>query len=591
MAIRKFDASVKEIRAILRSEGLLYAVPRYQRGFAWTRSQIQSLWNDILEEKFPGMFIGTILLNHGEIVEERVEIIDGQQRILTVTIMLSVIRDKLFSLGDHRGAHDVHTFYIAAAPYIGADDEPKVIPGPKIGKFFGKRIQDYPLDEDSVIPKPSNDEESRVNSARNFFNKSINDILKEIEHEVEQIAWLRDMSKKIEKLTVVAIDVEDEQDAYTVFESVNAKGASLTLADILKNMIFRKIPKTGEVDVAQIQWDQILKNLEDCPGFTMSKFVRYHWLSKYDFLTESKLYEAIKHELNNKKSITWQELLDNLVNESRRLKILIGANSEDYSQFKSPRRVSQSLDGMSKMGVTQVYVLLLSMHRNFAMKEKWKGDYEFLEKFCFNYHTISKLQAVRVERKYSKYARLIEDLNNQDLTPKKRQKNLEKILSGMRKDLVDLKEEFVTRENFIERFTVEVEYSTNKKKKDLLRYVLLRIDGQIAEGTGELMVDPQMTNLEHILPRKPEKWGLEEGEVSDYVNHVGNLTILSKKLNSSVGNKPLVEKLSEYRDSELSINGELVAFIEDHNSEWNEEIIQLRGIKLAELAYDKIWNI
>ena len=125
----------------------------------------------------------------------------------------------------------------------------------------------------------------------------------------------------------------------------------------------------------------------------------------------------------------------------------------------------------------------------------------------------------------------------------------------------------------------------------MLRYVLLRIDDLVVEGTGELMVDPQMTNLEHVLPRKPEKWGLEEEEVSDYVNHIGNLTILSKKLNSSIGNKPLVEKLSEYRDSELSINGDLVTFIEDHNTEWNEDIIRLRGKYLAELAYDKIWNI
>ena len=596
MSIRKFDASVKEIRQILRNDGNLYAIPRFQRGYAWTRSQIQLLWSDLLEED-TGMFIGTILLNHGEVGQERVQIIDGQQRLLTITILLSVIRDKISSLlstmaeptTNATAATQIQSYYIASSPYVGAPDEPLIQPGPGIEEYFKARIQDYPILKDSIIPNPSNKEESRVNTAKNIFVKGIKDELSKIESEINQLLWLTELSKKIESLTVVAIDVVDEQDAYTVFESVNAKGASLTLADILKNMIFRRIPKVGEEDTAQNQWDQILKNLEDCSGFSMSKFIRYYWLSKYEFLTESKLYEAIKDELRTK-SVTWQELLDNLVNESRRLKKIMEANPEDFSSFKSPRRVSQSLNGISKMGVSQVYVLLLSMDRNVGLKERWKVDYEFLENFCFNYHTISKLQAVRVERKYSKYARMIEEIDH-DLSAKKKQKNLESILSEMKKELLDLKQEFVTKENFTERFSNEIVYSTNKKKKDLLRYVLLKIDSHMGASTGELMVDPQMTNLEHILPQKPVRWGLEEEEISDYVNNIGNLTILSKTLNAQGGNKPLSEKINEYRESELQINNDLVSFIEQHDNEWDQEIIQLRGDYLAQLAYEKIWKI
>ena len=89
--VKHFDASVKKLEAIFFNDGKFYNIPRYQRSYAWKSSQVETFWNDLCENE-NGMFLGTILLNASDETNNdlRVEIIDGQQRILTITILLSV---------------------------------------------------------------------------------------------------------------------------------------------------------------------------------------------------------------------------------------------------------------------------------------------------------------------------------------------------------------------------------------------------------------------------------------------------------------------------------------------------------------------
>ena len=93
--VREFTADVKEIKSVLRTEGKSYEIPRYQRGYSWRNAQVSTFWTDLTQEDI-GLFIGTILMNQGDRLGDRVEIIDGQQRLLTITILFSSIRDAFF---------------------------------------------------------------------------------------------------------------------------------------------------------------------------------------------------------------------------------------------------------------------------------------------------------------------------------------------------------------------------------------------------------------------------------------------------------------------------------------------------------------
>ena len=246
-----------------------------------------------------GLFLGTILLNLPELEDDRTEVIDGQQRLITLTILLSSVRDALDRLGDIRTATMVHRNYIADSDYAGDEEIPRLISGAKLQEFFSNFIQQYPGRgrDDFLLMIAESEEQKNMEKCRKFFDSQIKKELKVIPDHVDRIGWLISVVETIEKVILISIEVEFEEDAYAVFESVNAKGMELTLADLLKNLIFRNLrPSEGGEDTAQRQWDQIIENL-DGTGFPMKKFIRYLWLSRYDFLTEAKLFDAVKQKL------------------------------------------------------------------------------------------------------------------------------------------------------------------------------------------------------------------------------------------------------------------------------------------------------
>ena len=99
-----YEASDKPLSRILRTEQKRYQIPRYQRNYSWKRSQYETLWNDLLDDfgkTSRGLFLGTILLNLPDTKagdDERTQVIDGQQRMITLTILLSSIRDAFHGL-------------------------------------------------------------------------------------------------------------------------------------------------------------------------------------------------------------------------------------------------------------------------------------------------------------------------------------------------------------------------------------------------------------------------------------------------------------------------------------------------------------
>tara|TARA_A100001388_G_scaffold206724_1_gene157378 strand:+ start:736 stop:2508 length:1773 start_codon:yes stop_codon:yes gene_type:complete len=586
--VREFSANVKDIKAVLRTEGKSYEIPRYQRGYSWKNSQVSSFWNDLIEEEY-GLFIGTILMNQGDKLGQRVEIIDGQQRLLTITILFSSIRDALEKIGGggaYRAVQAIQERYIEHEEGFDEEKEVKILVSKSIRNYFENLIVSYPRNEEDI--EPTTDEEKRVRATKKFFDSNIKKSLKSIDGDGDKIAWLKGLADRVGRLKVVAIDVSDQEDAYTVFESVNAKGAQLTLADILKSLIFRRVPETAEEDRAQRQWDKMIANL-DGTGFTISKFIRYYWLSKFGFLTETKLYSAIKDKLEREGTMTWEELLDELVSNSRNLRVLKDAEYDSFYDYNSTRQVTNALKGISLMNVSQVYVLLMSMHRNMSMKKKWEREFKALEDFSFNYHTVGKGQAVRVEKKYSEWAQQIENLNKIE-DKEKRSGELEEILKRALSNLQELRDQYVPEVVFIPGFIQELDYS-KARQRPLIAYVLKRIDDHYSGGTGEYVINPHKVNLEHVLPQKPEQWNLDSSDVEEYVNEIGNLTILSKKLNSEAGNKPLKEKITILEKSEITITQSLVRSINEEGVVWNEDSIHNRSMELAKTSYDEIWNL
>ncbi len=218
-----------------------------------------------------------------------------------------------------------------------------------------------------------------------------------------KIEFVDEIRKKISDLIVINVEISREEDAYEIFETTNARGLELSVADLLKNLVFRKIKADGYRDFAKDTWQEITADIE-ATETDLRKFIRYFWISKYSFISEKKLYREIK-----KKITDWQELLLDLIENSYWYNKLYEGNEQDFLEIKNGKKIFKAIMALRLMQVTQCHVLLMAILRNMDLLGTDPTKViQFIERFSFQYSAVCKLPTNRVEKTYSKYAIKIE---------------------------------------------------------------------------------------------------------------------------------------------------------------------------------------
>tara|TARA_Y100000739_G_C20602312_1_gene463583 strand:- start:540 stop:2387 length:1848 start_codon:yes stop_codon:yes gene_type:complete len=580
-----------------------FKIPRYQRPYSWGKEQVQDFWSDLSDSK-DSYFIGNIILNNfGDKNSKEVEIIDGQQRLLTITILSASIYDNAKNIDP-----------VAANTYRTQDIYPmdlrrkefyKIIPADSLKIFFKKNIQqEKVVIEDS---KPKSKEERLVKQNYEFFSKLIEEKLKYKETDKEKIEYLDELREKIFNLTIINTEVGSEDIAYEVFESTNARGLDLSTADLLKNYIFKKFDP-DERDTVKTTWGSIRETIEQSDT-ELKKFIRYYWISKYEFLTDSKLFRAIKKEISDN---NWDKFINSLEQSSKRFNLLKEGESKDFKNYIKNNKINipkvfQSIQNISLMNVSQVYVILLCLLRNINKIDiNLTNVFIALEKFCFQYFYICKQPGNNVERMFSKYSIMIEDavngkrikINEKEIGPftkKELPTGIHTIIETLLRDLRKLRKTNVEGV-FLSQFD-EFKMKESNSNKKMVKYILKEIDrfyntpekdkvsvSKYFKSKSETTIDFSSIDLEHILPLNPDKdWGLSKKDIRSYVNMIGNLTILNSSYNRKASNKIVKHKINDYKDSKLSINKHLISFIEHKKLSWTEEIISDRQVELGKI--------
>ena len=573
----KFDAEDKSLIDILNGKEK-YKIPRYQRPYSWTTDEVSDLWNDLKEGE--SVFLGSFVFNYEKYDEEGfVEVIDGQQRLITLTILMAVLRDIYKELGEDRKSNRTQDIIGFSDP-ITLKEDYRLKCGDTLNKFFSENIQKG--NSNILTTKAKGREEKAIKENYKFLRDGISDELKQLSEKTRKIQYVDDLKKRIFDFKIIWIKIENDEDAYSIFETVNARGADLTAADLLKNYLFSKLPgKEKGIDLAKDTWSTIENNVESAKGpLNVSRFIRYFWLSKYSFVSEKKLYKEVKRMISDP-SIFLSDISNaseyyyKIANDS----ININDWSEDFADKKIAQRIIETLNGLRTMGITQCYSLLFCLLLN---KDKIKFDFsdvfKTIEKYHFAYSAVCKLSGNVVERLYFNTSRDIQEaLKIAD--SKKRTKNIQRALSNFKNKL-----EYPTKDFFIEKF-MDIEY----KNYPLIIYILSHMEKTKGQ-TEETSINFTKVNIEHILPQDPAEWSLSKKEIKDYVNKLGNLTLISKKINGPMGNKQLRGKAKLFKDSKLNINKELLERFKLLKYKWGEKEINERQKELAEFAYDVVWK-
>ncbi len=410
------------------------------------------------------------------------------------------------------------------------------------------------------------------------------------------------LDKKLGKHFFARIEIEDEDLAYEIFETVNAKGVDLNVADLIKNQIFRHVVNGDKkyIDSAKERWLTLTETV-DASGLTMKDFLSYYWSSRYGYVADRKLYKTIRDHFRVADD-RWDEFLDDLVENALHVKNIFTGTIEDIEtqtgDFGEAVKVFESLRVLRNSKAKTWSILYLCLFRNLFISETNKrgtsfelgNRWDILAKFTFVYYEVLNLSGNWYFKEIWNFCKKVEDY----VAKKKSKKEFADLFRN------DLFTQFDTklpksREVFEEGFT-SITYKDSKKARVMVRYVLSELELSLA-GKFDVGFDETKVSIEHILPQNPNEWGRTKKETKEYVNQIGNLLLISKRKNGALGNKPLADKLVELRDQSTKLRLVDDFLTKAESTEWNFDAISAsgdfvailaRGRFLAEIAY-KIW--
>jgi len=228
-------------------------IPSYQRRFSWEKEQFQDFWNDLdnIDEE-ESHFFGTIVFmsqTHVAQGTNKIDIVDGQQRITTVSILLCAIRDYLQENFEGDRTQDrVETI------------EENLWLVDRDGERQGMRLVLGNLDQSSyenLVNSRSNEiENENISTAYDFFYDRI-------DSELTELVEIKGLHNKIlDDLIYVSITAKGHSDAYQLFETMNNRGLSLSPIDLMKNYLLMVASKRDDTDEGRVEdlWGEIIKN-------------------------------------------------------------------------------------------------------------------------------------------------------------------------------------------------------------------------------------------------------------------------------------------------------------------------------------------
>ncbi|RZK04092.1 MAG: DUF262 domain-containing protein [Flavobacterium sp.] len=512
-------------------------VPKYQRNYAWEERHVKDLFQDISNSIYNDekeYFIGSIVVKSNK--DDREEVVDGQQRLVTITILLVAIRNYFKSIDDHKRAWKISNDYLISQDLRTEDEVPHFILNQNDHDFFVEHILNenaQPLKSTKYI-KPSH---KRLYDAYQLAHEKVLEVVGTSSDAKKLADWVEYIKRDVR---VILVEVPDYSNAFTIFETLNDRGLDLAISDLLKNFIFHK--SNNSIDKAQANWIAMTSVLESAVDESIIvPYIRYLWSSMYGNVREKELYEKIKLKLKSKAAAV--EFSNQLADNSSLYLAILHSDHSFWTAYGTTTR--NNIRTINQLGMVQVRPMLLSLLVTFDKKETAMAI-DAIVSIIVRLLISGTLSSGIFETNFSNAAMKI---RNKEIT---NTKQLTDFLRHIIPDDIKFKEEFS---------------KANVSKSSLAKYYLTTIENfkrKQSSKTLDLVPnnDEAAVNVEHILPKtfssdwKP--FSIEEHRF--FANRLGNQTLLSSTVNSVVGNKDFQTKRGVFKNSEFIITKELSAF-------------------------------
>ena len=530
-----------------------FNIPVYQRNYDWQEENCKKLFTDIeniiKHNEEIEHFLGTVVyvLTKIERDYEEYVLIDGQQRITSISLLLKALHEKIISEDTKESIWE---------QYLINKKSPDNI-----------RIRLKPIESDSVSYKQlidNNDDSSNSNVCRNY--KIFKELLENSHYSAEQIY---SALYKIELVTIKLEKDKKSENPQLIFESLNSTGLSLTQADLIRNYLLMNSEYEKQTVLYKNFW---LKIEIELTNKKISDFIR-------DFLTmktgkianKNKVYDDFKEYMRIQKELNEEAVLEELVTYSKYYNWFLNANSNN-------EKINEKLKHFKYLKNTTVYPLLLSIFEDTYYYKKLDEDkllkiIDLLISYIFR-RTICGYKTSSINKVFASIPKkILENQNEKDIYFK-----IEKNLMERRLETI-----FPRDEEFKLNF---IKYNF-EKNKELLRYTLKELEQKVSNN---VINDTSNLNIEYIMPENlNSEWKLELGEKKfenthlEYLGTIGNSSLIENDLLRY--NKNFKTKKEFYQKSNIEITKNI-----NNYQVWTDNEIKNRAEQLYEKSKE-IWSI
>lgn len=556
MPDQRYDAGRQTIGALLSTTSPRIEVPEWQRSYSWDTPQVEAFWQDLVafDTQYPGdtitgeeYFLGSIVLVTGGATNL---LLDGQQRLATATILLSVLRDARRSFKAD-SATRLQNKYVSDFDDQSNTTTHVLTLNTYDRDFFRAAIQDEPAPQ--TPPTPSFRSHGLVRKAREYFNSRVDDRAAELGGGEAAFQWNLRIAKVLcDHMSVVAVTSSDEDNAAAVFETLNDRGIGLSTPDLLRNLLLRRAADVDARTRIVAAWQTVLGIDEE---ISVDEFLRHYWVSHRGDVKARKLYREIKSRVTDEVIDSLAFSLD-LAEAAPLYRDIVRAREDDPDL----RRV---LDGIRTLGAKALYPALLSAYSALDLdseKDKLNKLAAALTTMFVRYNVVGGRETTVMESTvYDVAARLRADKDVDAAIG---------TLAGIAPDAADFVSSF-------ERVSVS--------RMTTVRYLLREIE-HAKRRTQELSVEgTDRVHVEHIYPQTPA--GDASPNHAAIINRLGNLTLLGKRLNVAIKNADFATKKEKaYADSDILMTKELL-----DQETWDTASIEGRQRDLGAWVFD-IWH-
>ncbi len=557
-----FDTKNQTFRQIM-GNGLKYWVPKFQRDYAWSQEQWEDLWQDLIGiEEGEQHYLGYLVLQNKD--ARTFAVIDGQQRLTTISIIILAILYRLQALieqGEEAQANQIRmdtlrNTFIGFTDPVSLSTQAKLTLNRNNDAFFRRYLCKLEIPPVRGIKRS----ERLLGKACEFFDARIGE---EGLNTGEALAGF--VEQLIDKMLFTTITVGSDLNAYKVFETLNARGVQLSVPDLVKNYVFSIIDAGHELhgqEIADLEetWGAITSQLGQ-NDFT--RFIHAEWNSRNPLVQKNSLFKRIKQNVNDRESA--YDYLRKLEYASQTYAALQSSDDEFWKRTEYSDAIPY-ITILNLFNISQPTGLLLSAYEKFT-PARFVKILGYISALSIRFNVIGSRPPNEQEPVYNRVA--------------------QGIAQGSISNLVGVKgalrETYVPDDQFKSDFQKKQFKTTQSSKK--VRYLLAQLERQINPTLA--LADGQLT-LEHILPRNPsQEWLAAFGpdSIDDSIEMLGNMTLLSASENREIGNVSFDDKKAIFSKSPLSITREICEV-----NVWTREAIEARQSWLADLAVAR-WQI